>query len=92
MVIELSPYMVSFSRANDPHRGLHLWPGSQVGHIPPFTLSTAIATKLRRLLGKQRCRIHIQVPAFLLQYHQCMFAVGQQEVEKRSGCIKRIGQ
>ena len=92
LVIELPPYLVSFPRANHSHRRLHLRPGRQVRNIPPFTLSTAIATQLRRLLGKQRRRIYIQVPAFLLQYHQRMFAVRQQEVEKRSHCIKRIGQ
>lgn len=92
LVIELPPYRVSFPGANHPHRRLYLRPGSQVGNIPPFTLSTAIATQLRRLLGKQRRRVHIQVPAFLLQYHQRMFAVRQQEVEKGSHRIKRIGQ
>jgi hypothetical protein len=43
-------------------------------------------------LGEHRFRIHIQVTAFLLQHHQGMFAVRQQEVEKGSCRIKRIGQ
>src|ERR1700691_4550302 len=92
LVIELPPYPVSFPRANHPHRRLHLRPGSKVGNIPPLTLSTAIATQLRRLLGKQRRRIHIQVTAFLLQYHQRMFAVRKEEVEKGTRCITAIRQ
>jgi hypothetical protein len=80
LTIELPSYGVSFPRTNHAHRGLHLRPGTQIGSIPPFASPTAIEAQaqFRRLLGEQRHRIHIQVTAFLLQHHQCMFAVGQQ--------------
>lgn len=61
-----------------------------MGNIPPFTLPTAIATQLRRLLREQRHGIHVQVTTFLLQHHQRVFALRQQEVEKGVHRIKRI--
>jgi len=92
LVIELPSYLVSFPASESPAPASAPAARKSGRKHPTIHSVDRDSYPLRRLLGKQRRRIHIQVPAFLLQHHQRMFAVRQQEVEKGSRCIKRIGQ
>jgi len=82
-VIELPSYLVSFPRANHPHR-VCTCPGSQVGKHPTIHSSTAIATRCGAV-GQQRvASTYGPASCFNTTSDVCR---AQQEVEKGSRCI-----
>src|SRR5271169_4588000 len=81
-----------FQGTDDSNRNIYLWPGMQVGKIPPQTLAGSERTLLRRDAGEQRGCIFIQIAIFILEYYQGVPAASQKKVKERRGGVEPISQ
>src|ERR1035437_1773133 len=92
LLIELTPYRIGLQRTNDPYGILHLRPGDQVAKIPPPAITRSKGSLNWRHGIEQPGGILIEVPAFILEDHQRVFTVCQQEVEEGGAGIERVSQ
>src|ERR1019366_8989424 len=92
LFVELAAYRIGCRRTNDPYGNLHLRPGNQVGQVPPLAISRAKGS-LNWWHGlEQPGGILIEIPTFILEDYQRVFAVRQQEVEEGGLGVERVGQ
>ena len=80
--VELASYRIGFQRTNDPYGNLHLRPGNQVAQVPPLAIPRSKGSLNGRHRIEQPGGILREIPTFILEDYQRVFAVRQQEVEE----------
>ena len=88
----LAAHLVGFSRTDDPHGSVDLGPSGKVRYVPPLAVTRPILSLFGRSHRKQTAGILEEVAPLVLEDHQRVLTVSQQEIEERGLGIETIGQ